>query len=59
LNQTNLKITTKEDQETLNSFLKIYCSTSLLVIAKYFENPYNNADGIEGYKRPFSPLRFD
>jgi len=40
--------------EKTKKFIEIYCATTILVIAQYFENPYSD-DESGGLKRPLSP----
>jgi hypothetical protein len=45
-----------EFKSKYSQFMKIYCATLILVIAQFFENPYNQQEeGNNGFKRPLSP----
>jgi hypothetical protein len=35
-------------------FIEIYCATTILVIAQFFENPYNAEEELKGFKRSFN-----
>jgi hypothetical protein len=47
---------TRELFSKYDTFMNIYCSTVMLVLALYFENPFNKGSSNDGPKRPLAPF---
>lgn len=52
-------MTTKERenngiQKQYERFIEVFCGTVALIIAQFFENPFNNENSFDGHKRPLN-----
>jgi hypothetical protein len=49
----------KELNKKFQKFLEVYCATTILVIAQYFENPFNEESDCSGFKRSLDPFSLE
>jgi hypothetical protein len=59
VNILNLNVLSKSSERSellkkYQRFIDVYCATTILVIGQFFENPFNKANEVDGFKRPLN-----